>query len=172
MGVDLGVGIHLEALRDKAINPSVKYRSLAVIYSTWHPEYWKFTCWCLVWLVYKYSAELISDCDFQRWNPNFCWIWFVWWDTTMLRWVDLDWMLDAQQAALLIPFLSRTGWGGVGQGGRVRWIKNILGSRWRQFNKAKGKATCGSKGKQKLYYLLPISGWYQATSQEAGHQCA
>lgn len=34
----------------------------------------------------------------------------------MLRWVDLDWMLDAQQAALSIPFLSRIGWGGVGWG--------------------------------------------------------
>jgi len=33
MGVDLGAGIRLEALQDKAINLSVKYCSLAVIYS-------------------------------------------------------------------------------------------------------------------------------------------
>lgn len=34
MGVDLGAGTHLEAPPDKAINLSVKYPPLAVIYYT------------------------------------------------------------------------------------------------------------------------------------------
>lgn len=65
MGVVLGAGIHLEALRDKAINPSVRYWSLAVIYSTWLSGDWSFTCSCSVWLMYKYN--IISRGNFWQW---------------------------------------------------------------------------------------------------------
>lgn len=65
MGVDLGAGTHLEALRDKAINLSVKYWSLAVIYSTWLPEDWSLTCSGSVWLLYKYHT--LTRAHFWHW---------------------------------------------------------------------------------------------------------
>ena len=50
--------------------------------------------------------------------------------------------------------------------------KNPRGSRERQFNKAKAKAAHGSKGKQTIYSLLPLSRRCPATSREAGLQYA
>jgi len=54
--------------------------------------------------------------------------------------------------------------------GEENKMEKTRGSRSRQVIKAKAKTTCGSKGKQKIYSLLPISRPRLSTSQEAGLQ--
>lgn len=80
MGVDLGAGTHLEALPDKAINLLVKYRSLAVIYSTWLPEGWSLTCSGSLWLLYKYHTLTRGHfwCWFSKGETQTFSVWFVW----------------------------------------------------------------------------------------------
>lgn len=49
-------------------------------------------------------------------------------------------------------------------------MEKTHGSRYRQFNKATAKDAHGSKAKQNIYFLLPISRQCPATFQEAGLQ--
>jgi len=72
----------------------------------------------------------------------------------------------AHQAALSLPS-SAAQWGAESKMG-----KKSRGSRYRQFNKVTAQAACESKGKQKIYSLLPISRRCPATSREAGLQQA
>lgn len=79
------------------------------------------------------------------------WVWVVGWPWLHTR---------CPPSHFITSLLSRT------QKRKIR----THGSIWRHFNKAKAKAMCESKGKQKVYSLLPISRQCPATSGEAGLQ--